>query len=303
MDAATIQLLRAQHNVIADWQAPTMRRAMQRARASGVWTRVTPRVYLAAPCRPTERQRLWAAVLHCGPTACLAGRSALVVAGWRGSLQWPLQVITSESTRVHRRPAWIKVHRSRLPIAQQSPGIPRVNATLAVVQAGGWARTPREAMFLVLSSLQQGLTKPQALRKELQDRPQAPRRSLLLELVDEYSSGVSSLNEREFARICSKHRLPQPIRQSRRKDSKGKDRYIDAEFQAHDGRLIMVEIDGMQHLDPENWTEDIERQNHLMLRTGSLLLRVSTFMLRHSPESFVGDLREAIGGLRTQLVS
>lgn len=296
MDPATIQLLREQDNVIAVWQAPTMRRAMQRARASGVWTRLTPRVYLAAPCSPTERQRLWAAVLHCGPTACLAGRSALVAAGWRGSLQWPVQVITSESTRVHRRPAWIQVHRSRLQIAQHVSGIPRVNATLAVVQAGGWARTPREAMFLVLSSLQQGLTKPKRLRQELLDRPQAARRSLLLELVDEYSSGVSSLNEREFARICRKHGLPQPIRQSRRKDSKGRDRYIDAEFRAHDGRLIMVEIDGMQHLDPENWTEDIERQNDLMVRTGGLLLRVSTFMLRHSPESFVSVLREAIGG-------
>jgi very-short-patch-repair endonuclease len=171
-----------------------------------------------------------------------------------------------------------------------------VNNTLAVVQAGGWARTPREAMFLVLSSLQQELTKPQALRKELQERRQAPRRALLMELVDEYSSGVSSLNEREFARICRKHGLPEPIRQSRRKDSKGRDRYIDAEFQAHDGRIIMVEIDGMQHLDPENWTEDIERQNSLMVRTGGLVLRVSTFMLRHNPESFVSDMQEAISG-------
>lgn len=296
LDAATIQLLRAQDNVIADWQVPTMRRAMQRARASGVWTRVTPRVYLAAPCRPTERQRLWAAVLHCGPTACLAGRSALFAEGWRGTLQWPLQVITSESTRVHRRPAWIQVHRSRLQIPQQVSGIPRVNATPAVVQAGGWARTPREAMFVVLSSLQQEVTKPKRLRQELLGRPQAARRALLLELVDEYSSGVSSLNEHEFAQICRKHGLPQPIRQSRRKDSKGRDRYIDAEFQAHDGRIIMVEIDGMQHLDPENWTEDTERQNSLVLRTGGLVLRVSTFMLRHSPESFVNDLREAIAG-------
>ena len=184
-----------------------MRRAMQRARASGVWTRVTPRVYLAAPCRPTERQRLWAAVLHCGPTACLAGRSALFAEGWRGTLQWPLQVITSESTRVHRRPAWIQVHRSRLQIPQQVSGIPRVNATLAVVQAGGWARTPREAMFVVLSSLQQEVTKPKRLRQELLGRPQAARRALLLELVDEYSSGVSSLNEHEFAQICRKARI------------------------------------------------------------------------------------------------
>ena len=164
-----------------------------------------------------------------------------------------------------------------------------MNATLAVVQAGGWARTPREAMFVVLSSLQQEVTKPKRLRQELLGRPQAARRALLLELVDEYSSGVSSLNEHEFAQICRKHGLPQPIRQCRRKDSKGRDRYIDAEFQAHDGRIIMVEIDGMQHLDPENWTEDIERQNSLVLRTGGLVLRVSTFMLRHSPESFVND--------------
>lgn len=280
-----------------------MRRAMQRAGATGLWTRVTSRVYLAAPCNPTEQQRLWAAALHCGPDACLAGRSALIAAGWRGTVSWPLQVLTPESTRVRRSPAWVAVHRSRAPFTKEVRGLPRVNTDLAIVQAGGWARTPRETMFVVISSLQQRLSNPARIRALLDSRPQAPRRSLIAELVAEYASGVSSMNEREFVRICRAHGLPAPVRQSRRRDSRGRDRYIDAEFRSSDGRLIMVEIDGMQHLDPENWSEDITRQNRLVVRTGGLVLRVSTFMLRHEPGPFVDDLKEAIEGLWAYRVS
>lgn len=70
---------------------------------------------------------------------------------------------------------------------------------------------------------------------------------------------------------------------------------MDAEF-VMEGRTVIVEIDGLQHLDPRNWLADIERQNSLALSTGGTVLRVATWTLRNEPERFMQTLREALGG-------
>ncbi len=78
LTARTIELLTAQANVIATWQLDESgKRAARRAHDLGQWQRITRNVYTAGPAAPTEEQNIWAAGLHAGPFAILAGQAAL----------------------------------------------------------------------------------------------------------------------------------------------------------------------------------------------------------------------------------
>ena len=72
--------------------------------------------------------------------------------------------------------------------------------------------------------------------------------------------------------------------QTRRRGTRGTS--TDAEFRLADGRLLIVEIDGIGHLDVRTWHEDITRQNELARTTGAMILRVPGFTVRHDPDPF-----------------
>src|SRR5690606_27652216 len=115
--------------------------------------------------------------------------------------------------------------------------------------AAGWARTDREAALMVISSLQQRLTTPHRLRQTLTQLPRIRRRAIIAELIDEFAGGVHNLNELDFAALCREHDVPQPQKQTKRFDSAGRLRAIDAEFLTPSGRVLRLEIEGVQHLD------------------------------------------------------
>ena len=59
---------------------------------------------------------------------------------------------------------------------------------------------------------------------------------------------------------------------------------------------MIVEIDGLHHLDPANWLADIRRQNDLMVTTNGLVLRVATWTLKHEPAEFMPFLGRLLTG-------
>lgn len=152
-------------------------------------------------------------------------------------------------------------------------------------------------MLVVISSLQSRIISPSGLVRAVGQYPNAHRRAMILEVTREYAGGVTSMNERAFARLCRQFGVPTPVRQRRRKDSRGRSRYLDAEFRTASGATLIVEIDGMHHLDPQNWLEDIDRQNSLALAGAGITLRVSSWTLRYEPEVFMLQLREALANL------
>jgi hypothetical protein len=50
-----------------------------------------------------------------------------------------------------------------------------------------------------------------------------------------------------------------------RREANGRARYVDAEFDLPDGAILAVEIDGAGHLDAENHSDDLTRQNELII--------------------------------------
>ena len=278
-------LLRRQRNVLADWQAHAVglnRRRLLRATSDG-WSQVSPHVFAAFDTEAAPEQLRMAGLLEAGPGSALAGCSALVESGWRGSERGIVDVHTLRGRR-HRfepLPSWLRLHHPHdEPAAGGLP--PRTRAARAALDAASWARSDREAVMVLASSVQQGLTQPRHLERELaagQRRRAACIRDALMDL----SEGATSSNEIVFLRQCRARSLPRPRMQTNRVGGR---RRTDAEFRMPNGRLLIVEIDGIGHLDVSSWHSDVARHNELAVDTGALILRVTGWEVRNDPDPF-----------------
>lgn len=114
--------------------------------------------------------------------------------------------------------------------------VPRPPPPRSVIDAASWARSDKDASFLILSAMQQRITTIDALLDALHKRARISRLALIRDVVGE---------------ACTGRNLPAPRRQTRRKDAHGRLRCTDVEFDLPDGRTLIVEIDGAGHLDAE----------------------------------------------------
>jgi len=138
--------------------------------------------------------------------------------------------------------------------------------------------------MILTSAVQQRLTSGMAVSRELSRRPSTKRARLVREILVDIGGGATSSNEVAFRRECRRRGLPAPRMQTRRRGTRGT--CTDAEFRLADGRLLIVEIDGIGHLDVSTWNDDITRHNQLARSTGAMILRVTGFSVRHDPDPF-----------------
>ncbi len=287
-------LLRDQRGVIADWQAASVgldRRRLMNATRDG-WRLVSPHVFADRDEGLREEQMRMVGVLEGGPGAALAGCSALVEAGWKGS---ELGHVDVHSPRGRRRraqgmPAWLRFHEPR--DEPRIHGFPaRCTAARAVLDAAMWARSDRQATMILTSAVQQRLVTAGALTRELSRQDRRRRAGCIREVVLDVTGGATSSNEVAFLRNCRAYGLPAPSMQTRRVGGR---RRTDAEFTLPGGRLLIVEIDGIGHLDVDSWHQDIARHNELALSTRALILRVTGWEVRNDPDPFFGPLRDLL---------
>ncbi len=291
LSASAQELLTAQSNVIATWQAGApSARAMVRAHRLGQWREITSKVYAAGPGDLTDSQYLWAAALHFGPDSMLSGQAALVEHGWTGARDG-IDVLVPRGANPRSGSHWMTVHRTTVMPSASKTGIPRAVPAAATIDAVAWARTDREAQFLVVSVLQQRLCEPGDLERLLKDRPTTGRRGLILATVAEFVDGVTTMGELDFKRLCEEYGIRAPDRQVWRTVD-GKRRRLDCYWVAEG---VVVEIDGIGHLDVEQAADDQERQNGVVLSQDGIVLRVMNLVLRYEPEVFMGQLCQALG--------
>jgi hypothetical protein len=284
-------LLSTQRGLVADWQLGDValsRRRVTAATRDG-WTQVSPHVFCDRDAALTADQMRLTAVLEAGPAAMLAGCSALVESGWSGTESEFVDVIAPRGQRSRARgaPRWIRSHQPRdEPHRQGRP--PRTTTARAALDAVAWARSDREAMMILTSAVQQRLTSGTPLSRELSRRPSTKRARLVREVLADIGGGATSSNEVAFLRECRRRGLPTPRMQTRRRGSRAT--CTDAEFRLADGHLLIVEIDGIGHLDVATWQDDIARHNELATATGAMILRVTSFAVRHDPDPFFAIL-------------
>jgi hypothetical protein len=292
-------LLREQRGVIATWQLASVgmsAKQVRAARGSG-WQAITPRTLLAARTQPTSDQFRVAGVLEAGPDAALTGCSALIETGWSGRDSGAVDVTVARGHRSRRvpGPSWLRVH-SSVDVPRRGGTPPRVPTQRAVVDAATWARTPRERMFIMVTSVQQRLVTPAAIRGELARRGRLNHSRDMVAILDDVEHGVTSTSEADFLRECRARGLPTPRMQVAR-TAGGRRRRIDAEFRLPDGRVVLVEIDGLAHLHPGQWHADLRRQNELAVADpGAIFLHISSWQVRYEPDPFFDVLTRAVTG-------
>lgn len=286
-------LIVCQRGLIADWQAKPLglsRAALQRATRIG-WTQVSPHVFSDRSGDLAIDQLRAAGALECGPWAMLAGRSALAEAGWSvGQPESWVDVIVARGQRMRARqlPGWLRVHHPQdEAVGRGWP--PRTRAPRAAIDAAAWARTPREVLFLITSSVQQRLVTPDELRAELNSRRRVRNAPHIRHALAALADGATTTSEATFLRECRRRGLPRPRMQVHRRGPSGH-RVVDAEFRLPGGRLLMVEIDGVGHMEVDSWQADIVRHNDLVALTGALILRVTSWQIEHDPDPFFAVL-------------
>jgi Protein of unknown function (DUF559) len=271
---------------------------------SGRWQKPARGVVVAQSGPLTDRQLLRAALLRAGPQATLAGLTAARLEGLKGfddkrpidESPIYLLVPTGYKRRTPPLGLYVVTHYSRAltdldvhPTRQPR----RTRAARSLIDAAAWMATDRGAAAVLSAGVQQGLARAADLQLVAGRMEGLHRRKLIIEALGDIAGGSQALSELDFIRLVVRpFGLPEPSRQSPRRDRRGRKRWIDA---AWDECKIAVEIDGAQHTeDPLQRWDDMERDIDLML-DGYLTLRFPAWLVRKNPEYVARRILEALG--------
>jgi hypothetical protein len=158
------------------------------------------------------------------------------------------------------------------------------------VDAAAWMRTDRGTQAVLAAGVQQRLVRPADLLAVVAGNPRLRRRPILLSTLSDIMGGAEALSEIDFTRLVIRaFDLPEPTRQSMRYDPRNRRRWLDAVWE--EARII-VEIDGIHHMDVAQWWDDMDRENGIKLG-GYLVLRFTAFVVRYRPGYVAAQIRDA----------
>jgi hypothetical protein len=263
-DDAIAATLKRQAGVVSlrQLEAAGVTAATVRARVRAErWQRCARGVYATFTGELSWLQRVWVALLACGPTAAATGATAMRLYGLQGAAaESPCISISVEHSHQVRPPGQTLVTRRRDGARWVHPVLspPRVRLEHAALEWAS-AQTQDAAAIAVLADVvQQRRTTPARLRLTLEERQCLPHRSLLLGVVADVDEGAYSLLEVRYLRDVERpHRLPR----GRRQQAAGDDRryYRDV---AYDRFGTLVELDGRlgHEVALDRWA-DMDRDN------------------------------------------
>jgi very-short-patch-repair endonuclease len=270
---------------------------------SGRWQKPARGVVVAQSGPLTDQQIFRAALLRAGPQAVLAGLTAARLEGFKGfadkasSGHTPVHVLAPAGYKRRASPPGLVVitHYTRRLTSQdvhpfREPR--RTRLARSLVDAAAWMPTDRGAMAVLAAGVQQRLVRAGDLLQVADSIETLHRRKLIRETIGDIAGGSQALSELDFTRqVIRAFRLPEPSRQTARRDAKGRRRWTDV---AWDSYQIVVEIDGAQHTeDPRQRWDDMERDIDLTL-DGCQTLRFPAWLVRANPEYVAGKILEAL---------
>ena len=238
----------------------------------------------------TEEGHRWAAVFQGGPRACLDGASALIASGLERYQEDSIRVSVPRGAKIRRSRRYDIRQTRRWSAEDVAPsGVPRTRPEVAAIRGALWARTDKQATYLLTLVVQQGLATPQRLGHELLRIRRDKRRGLLHSVVNDLLDGARSLGELDVGRELRRRGLPPPTRQVLRRDRRNR-YYLDLYWPEW---KLVVEIDGIHHTWAENVVGDALRQNALAL-AGDTVLRLPLLGLRLTPDDFFAQIGWAL---------
>ena len=268
-------------------------RRIERFIASERWQRLAPNVIGTTTGELTGTQRMWLGTLHGGTGALVAGVHALARAGLRNWDRATITIITPYREGPTSPLEGFVFIRTRRPLARLRgplPGPPTCAVDPAALLFASRERNPRTWQGLLAAAVQQQLTSPHLLAASLhQMRPLRQARHIAV-CLDELAGGAQSTAELDVARMCRAHGLSLPRRQTRRRDAAGRNRYTDCEWLLPDGRTLVLEVDGLFHMEVEHWEDDLARQRALSA-TDRVIVHCTSRELKRQPGRVAADLR------------
>jgi hypothetical protein len=243
---------------------------------------------------PLSRDALmWLGVLHAGRGAIIGGLTAAEVLGLRNWHRDEITVLVPDDldfdegeitgvrfVRTRRDLEHMRLPRAGLPVCRIEP---------AVLLWAGYQRSRRTAQGVVAACVQQRLSSPDRFREWVAAmRPLRWARLFRRALLD-IEGGAQSLAEIDVRRMCRRVGLRAPDRQRPRRDSTGRVRWTDCEWDLPDGHVLVLEIDGSFHMEVEHWEDDLARQRRIS-KPGRTVVRCSARELRDEPEQVGRDL-------------
>jgi hypothetical protein len=261
---------------------------------SGRWQRPCRGVVVTHAGPLTASQLRWAAVLGSGPGAVLAGLTAAHLSGLTGFEDRHIYLLVPASRRVHALLPGVVVHRSAIlgpADIQPARQPPRTRAARSLLDAAAWAAADNRARAILAAGVQQRLVRADDLRDALARQPRIRRHALLSVTLADIAGGAEALSELDFCRLTRRYGLPEPERQVIRRDAAGRRRWLDCYWKS--ARLV-VEVDGMWHMDAQAWWADMQRDNELTAG-GYRVLRFPAFAVRDHPDVVARQLAVALG--------
>lgn len=269
--------------------------------SSGRWQQPCPGIIVAHSGPITEQQRLWTVLLAAGRGAALAGLTAARLDGFRWSTEdqtadLAIYLLLPAGRPIQRKPPGMPVvvhystalgeedvHPLRTP--------PRTRIARSLVDAAAWMASGRGAQAVLAAGVQQQLVRAEDLTAVVAANRRLHRRRLIAETLGDIAGGARALSELDFTRLVVRaYRLPEPGRQSRRRDPSGKYRYLDAVW---DEQKVVVEIDGSQHMNALHYWSDMERDNWLR-GDGYQVLRYPAWAVRYNPGHVAAQIGRAL---------
>ncbi len=234
---------------------------------------------------------LWLGVLHAGGSALVGGLTALERHGLKNWHRDEITVLVDDEVMLDPVEG-ITFVRTRRPLHQmrdRAQELPICRVEPAALLYAGYVRSARTAQGLLAAVVQQRLSTPPGLRRELELMRPLRRAKTFRVALSEIEGGAQSMAEIDIGRMCRKFGFPPPRRQVRRKDSSGRMRFTDCEWLLPNGIVLVLEIDGGFHMDVEHWEDDLARQRRLV-GPDRVVVRCTARELRDEVETVVDDL-------------
>lgn len=257
------------------------------------WQKLSSTVVCTTTGPLSAEQRAWFAVLHGGTGALLGGLSAAAAAGLKKWDRDKVTVVVPYNSEVPPAVDGVIYVRSRRNLARMtsaSSGVPRLILEPAILMFAASTDSDRTAQGVLAAAVQQRRTTPTDLIHWLDELKPLRRSKLLRDALREMAGGAQSLAEIDITRLCRTFRLRQPDRQIKRRDSEGRVRFTDCEWRLPDGRTLILEIDGLFHMDVDSWEDDLARQRALSAPDRTIV-RCTSREVRDDPERIARDLR------------
>ncbi len=248
---------------------------------NGHWQAVSSRVIKISPTALTRTQELVAACLH-HQNLSLTGVAALEFQGLGMDQSRRIDLIGPRGTRVEVfEHAILHTSRREFSVLPEFPA--RTCHDLSVVYAMAWARTLKQARHFAYWSIQRNLVTLESLSSTVFSNRHSPLMKMAIPRVLTLRDKVDTVHEHLFASLCKKAGIDGLVAKPEFVLEDGTAIHPDFGI-LKDGRMLAIEIDGIQHESLQGRAID-ELRMRFLRRKGVGTFRVLNRELTQDPDA------------------